>query len=406
MAVRKGVLCAVLLSLILGASTVLAGEGGEKLFNFNIASKVPVTFYGYVKLDAAWDDSRVSVGNFARWVENEGTNRNDEEFNMTANQTRLGLKIGGEDVGGMKPSARVEIDFYGVAAAENKPGVLLRHAYAKLDWEELDLSLIAGQTSDLISPLFAPTVNYTVGWWQGNIGYRRPQLRLTKGFSIDTDVLTRIELATALTRNIGHAGDFDPGDSGEDSGLPGVQWRIGTTWKILTDKPTKLGFYGSFHQEEYDVAADNTDEDLDSDMIGIDLTLPLLDWLDLKGEWFKGRNLDTFLGGVGQGAIVNAAGRAHEVSTEGGWLALSMRPPIDFLEKFTFNAGVGIDDPDDDDVAEGARTRNFMYFFNTFYNLGGGASVGLEFMRLETQYEGDNDDGEAGRVQFTVIYKF
>ncbi len=395
----------MMLSLCLG--TAMAGEaGGGKLFNFNIGSKVPVTFYGYVKLDAAWDDSRVSVGNFARWVENEGTNRNDEEFNMTAKQTRLGLKMGGEDVGGMKPSARVEIDFYGVDAAENKPGVLLRHAYAKLEWEEFDFSVIAGQTSDVISPLFAPTVNYTVGWWQGNIGYRRPQLRFTKGFGVDTDVLTRVELAAALTRNIGHAGPFDPGDSGEDSGLPGVQWRVGTTWKLLTDKPTKLGIFGSFHQEEYDITADNTDEDVDSDMIGIDLTLPLLDWLDLKAEWFKGRDLDTFLGGIGQGAIVTAAGQAHEVSTEGGWLSLTMRPPVDFLEKFTFNAGVGIDDPEDGDVAENARTRNFMYFFNTFYSLGGGASVGLEFMRIETQYEGENDDGEAGRVQFTVIYKF
>lgn len=396
-----------MLGLAMVAGGALAGEGGEKLFN--IGSRVPVTFYGYVKLDAAWDDSRTSVGNFARWAESEATNRNDEEFNMTAKQTRLGLKLGGEDVGGMKPSGRVEIDFYGTDNnGENKPGVMLRHAYAKLDWAEYDFSVIAGQTSDVVSPLVLPTINYTAGWWQGNIGYRRPQLRLTKGFAIETDLLTRIELAGALTRNIGHAGPFDPGDSGEDSGLPGLQWRVATTWKLLTERPTVLGVFGSCHQEEYDITADNTDEDVDSDMIGLDLTLPLLDWLDLKAEWFRGRNLDTFLGGVGQGVTVDATtGRGREITSEGGWLSLTLRDlPVDFLQKFTFNAGVGIDDPDDEDVSDGARTRNFNYFVNTWYNVGGGVSIGLEFMRLETQYEGENDDGEAGRVQFSVVYKF
>ncbi|MHC4061247.1 MAG: hypothetical protein ACYSR6_06515 [Planctomycetota bacterium] len=56
-------------------------------------SNLDIQLYGYVKLDAAYDTSRVDTGNFARWVESETTNKDDDQFNMTANQTKLGLKI-------------------------------------------------------------------------------------------------------------------------------------------------------------------------------------------------------------------------------------------------------------------------------------------------------------------------
>src|SRR6266498_4931333 len=52
-----------------------------------LTSGLSVGLYGYVKLDAAYDSSRISAGNFARWVESEQIRRNDDEFNMTANQT-------------------------------------------------------------------------------------------------------------------------------------------------------------------------------------------------------------------------------------------------------------------------------------------------------------------------------
>src|SRR5207249_6666682 len=35
------------------------------------ASSLSMALYGYVKLDAAYDSSRISAGNFARWVESE-----------------------------------------------------------------------------------------------------------------------------------------------------------------------------------------------------------------------------------------------------------------------------------------------------------------------------------------------
>ncbi|TRZ55560.1 MAG: hypothetical protein D4S02_17615, partial [Rhodocyclaceae bacterium] len=60
--------------------------------------------YGKIKADAAFDTSRTNTGNFARWVEHESTNRDDHEMNITANETRLGLKFKGPDVGEAKTS--------------------------------------------------------------------------------------------------------------------------------------------------------------------------------------------------------------------------------------------------------------------------------------------------------------
>ncbi len=406
MTLLRGGLCSLVLALVVGSGLAVAGtatapvDGGGRLFNME--SSVPVTLYGHVKLDAAYQDSRLNADNFADYVlsESPATTEDDDEFQMTANQTRLGLNLGGLEAGSIKVSGKVEVDFFGDAAATNKPKLLLRQAYLQLDWEEYDLSLRAGQTSDLVSPLMPSTLNYCVMRWQGNAGCRRPQIRLTKGFNLEGAV-ERVEIAVAATRNIGPA-SVEHDDSGEDSGTPGLQARLGVKFKLLTEKSTVLGISGSLHSEEYDTAVDDENTDYDSNMVCVDLTLPLLDWLTLKGEFYKGENVSTFLVGVGQG--VNVAGDT-EIESAGGWIAATITPP-GAMEDWTFNIGYGVDDPAQDDLAGGNISRNVAIFGNAIYNLGGGVSMGLEVMNLETEYNGADDDGDAVRVQLSVIYKF
>ena len=91
------------------------------------------------------------------------------------------MKVFAPDIGDLKVMGRFEFDFYNPVTTgtnENKSTPQMRHAYGQVtgtDW-----SLLFGQTSDLISPLFPNTLNYTVGWFGGNMGYRHPQLRVTK----------------------------------------------------------------------------------------------------------------------------------------------------------------------------------------------------------------------------------
>ena len=385
------VLCAALaLSLV----WVSSGQAQER---FSLWSSVDVQFYGFIKLDAAYDTSRTSVGNFYQWVDPDHGRQNDDQFNMTANQTRLGFNFTGPSVGAAQTTGKVEVDFYGNGVAENKAGVLLRHAYLKIAFPEDNFSILAGQTSDVISPLFPSTINYTVGWWVGNPGYRRPQIRLTKGYDLEGDA--KLELIGAVTRTIGSsASAFDPGDAGEDSGIPTVQSRVGLTLPLFGDQITSLGVSGHWGQEEYDVDPYDCYEKFDSWSLNVDLVQPINDWLTIKGEAFTGENLSTYLAGIGQG--INVA-LDDEIGSTGSWITANMTPIDDWV--FTF--GAMMDDVRANDVAAGGRTLNNAIFANAMYSINAKTQVGLEVTKLHTERR-QSGSADSIRTQLAFIYKF
>ena len=179
-------------------------EGASKLsenvqWSEFVAGKSRFKIYGFLRADAIFDDSRPGAGaNSANatlipaYILNEnpaavaglatgGNNAvnnaptaNARDFTVHPRLTRLGLDFTGpeiESLWGAKTGGKLEIDFYNLpaGAAESREFPRLRHAY---------LSLLAGQTSDLISPS-PPVVNPDfVMWGAGNLGDRRPQFRL------------------------------------------------------------------------------------------------------------------------------------------------------------------------------------------------------------------------------------
>ncbi len=373
----------------------------------SIRSSIPIDFYGYLKFDASYDSARTDAGNFARWVISESLNDNDDQFNTTANQSRFGLHFQGPDFGSAETSGRAEVDFYG-GGAENKANLMMRHAYARIDWPESELTLIAGQTADVISPLVPSTVNYPVGWWAGNIGYRRPQLQMRKGFAVSDS--TRLEFQSALSRTIGDRNPFGPGDTGEDAGFPTMQSRLAYQFPFLTDKQTILGVSGHWGEEEYDIMNTGSNRKFDTWSVNVDLTLPLLEKLALKGEYFYGENLDAYLGGIAQGIRhIDLDGNPangnefplESIASHGGWTALSLGPFGDFL----FNVGATIDSPFNDDLNPNARSQNMSIFGNTFYSVNEAIMLGLELSYWETKYR-DLDEGDSLRVQSSVMYSF
>ncbi|MGD9158926.1 MAG: DcaP family trimeric outer membrane transporter [Desulfobacteraceae bacterium] len=117
------------------------------------ANDFSVKPYGYVKLDASYDDSTVTNGNYVVLVPSEAAVENDNEFNITARQTRLGLDVTAPEYNGVKIAAKAEIDFYGDGPTphETKAEPFLRHAYLNIN--KGNLSFLAGQTWDVVSPL-------------------------------------------------------------------------------------------------------------------------------------------------------------------------------------------------------------------------------------------------------------
>ncbi|MGD0553099.1 MAG: DcaP family trimeric outer membrane transporter [Sedimentisphaerales bacterium] len=372
-----------------------------------VLSDLDLQIYGRIKVDASYDSSRMDLGDYAKWVRPDRGRNDHSQFDLTANETRLGLLIYGPNDQEFKTSGRVEMDFYG-GGTENKPVPMMRHAYLNFEWPQDKFSILAGQTSDVISPLWPDTLNYTVGWWTGNIGYRRPQIRLTKIYSIAKD--TDLKLEGAIARTMGRTNSnilaADQSDSGEDAGLPSIQGRVSLTLPSWGSKPATVGFSSHYAKESYDVnaagskiAADR--KEFDSWSLNLDVQQPVNEWLSFKGEFFTGQDLDAYLGGIGQG--VNTV-RNKEIRSKGGWAQASFGP----WGKWSFNLGVGADKVNADDLVgmTGDRRKyNQSIFGNVLYNFDKNAQIGFELSQWHTEYV-DLGDADSVRAQTSFIYKF
>ena len=375
-----------------------AAGRSSKPKGFNLWSTVDVQLYGKIKMDAAYDSGRTNSGNFARWVNPGEKRRGDGQFNATANETRLGLKFTGPTTDDLKTSGLVEIDFYNANASETSAEPRMRHAYMNLEWPKRRLSVLAGQTWDVISPLNPSVLNYTVQWWGGNIGMRRPQVRVTKGLSLNDD--TDLTLQGALLRTAGHNSGFDPGDTGEDAGFPSGQARAAVTFPLFGKKKATVGVSGHYGQEEYDRDAAGSNIDVYSWSGNVDANIPLNKWLTIKAEAFTGQNLDAYAGSIGQGINVNG-NAVSELKSSGGWFAASFGP----WDKWCFNIGAGAERITGGITVDGTRESNGSVFGNVIYKFNDHASVGLELSNWHTEYKGDSDGNDI-RVQSAFIYKF
>jgi hypothetical protein len=244
--------------------------------------------------------------------------------------------------------------------------------------------------------LVPTTINYPVAWWAGNIGYRRPQLRLTK--TVKTGETSSVSLAAALSRSIGDDfGQLEPGDSGADSGVPTVQLAISRRFS-LSGKAAGVGISGHWGKEELRERLGDPVPEFDSWSVGLDCSLPLSSKITLKGELWTGQDLDDYLGGIGQG-INRVSGEA--IAGYGGWLAIESRPSSRSFVGF----GASIDDPDDEDLLPGSRTKNGSLWANYLYNLRSYLRTGVEISHWATDYLERQDDS-ALRLQGTLIYSF
>lgn len=347
----------------------------QLVYQLHAAEETRVTWYGNFKLDLARDSGVSSNGNFILYVKPGAT----ATLNLTARQTRLGANI---ERGKMK--GRVEFDFYG-ESPENKNTLMLRHAYITVPAGPLMLE--AGQGSDLISPLVPATLNYTVAWGAGNIGYRRPKVKLYQQTS-------RFYWGAAVARNISADLDGDKLADGETSGKPALQGRLG-----LSASPAgkKLGLGASAHYG-WNTCPPPADRKYNNWSVGGDLKLALSAELILLAEAYTGSNLGQYAG-----AIYNTD-RVEGLRSSGGWAnaQYQLAAPL-FL-----SAGGGLDQVRRTDL-EGvnqARATNAFVFVNAQYELLPGYKLGLEVSNWKTEYLNPKITQRDTRLQWSMQGSF
>lgn len=335
-------------------------------------SELTIHPYGYFKFDMSYDSNLMSAGNFARWAL-----PNDSEAipttNITAKESRFGISLTKGDISG-----KVEIDFYGSPSVENKGRLMLRKAYAEARLK--NFTIRAGQDSDVISPLVPSTINYPVAWWAGNIGYRRPMLKLFGN-------LNSIDLTVALARNIGGDLNNDGIDDGSAAVFPEFQGRVAFT--LL--KKYKVGFSG--HYAQLDTLG--SDGKYETWSANLDLNLKITPTISFSGEAFTGLNTASKLGGIANASSFNG------ITTQGGWINLKVKPN----KKISISTGLSMDDPYDCDLNDGARSKITMVFANIYQDILEGFLVGVEISHWSTEYK-NMDTATAMRGQLAFLYKF
>ncbi len=153
-------------------------------------SKFGIKFTGFVKSDIYYD-SRQGVsareGHFYLYPMNESLDVNGVDingkstFNMLSIQTRLTGVITGPDAFGAKTSALIEGAFFGHTAPDIN-GFRLRHAFAKLTWDNTELLVGQFWHAMFITDCFPGTVSFNTGAPFQPFS-RNPQIRFTQKFN-------------------------------------------------------------------------------------------------------------------------------------------------------------------------------------------------------------------------------
>ena len=124
----------------------------------------------------------------------------------------------------------------------------------------------------------------------------------------------------------------------------------------------------------------------------------LTELLDQLAEY--GKALDGYRGGVWQSIKIDGA-QVSTIRSLGGFLNLMYTPE----PKWRFVAGVGVDDPKDEDfLGQQGRYRNSTIFANAMYSLYPGGWIGLEIDRMDTDYR--DNSAHNNRIQLAIIQKF
>lgn len=373
----------------------------------SVASTVPAAepdygfkFGGYFKTDAIYDNARISPGDYRIYVPAYGEEKNNE-FYLSIKETRLAFDFWWDEED-FKTTAKLEFDLYGLSAAHNKAQMMVRHAYVRMTGE--NWAFLAGQTWDIISPLNPGTVNYSVLWGQGNIGYRRPQLRFTA--SAVPAEKTSLRFDAGVTRNIGLDLDDDGINDGADAGFPTLQGRLGLDAPLLDAGKIGIGVSGHYGSSTW---GPEDSLSVDSWSANVDLIVQPTAKFALLGEFFTGENLGQYLGGALQS--VNPVG--DPLPSMGGWGMVRIIP----TGRVILNFGYGFDDPDDeewivpdDGEAYTLRDMNSEFFGNLMYGITDNVQAMFEIAWMNTEYltrtfGGDPLTDEFDALRFQVAVK-
>ncbi len=372
-----------------------------------------ISIYGILRMDMYYGTARFNHDQFTYYAlspdasQTPAVNEEHNWIDITPRLSRLGIKIDRETLpfwGSAKASGVLEFDFQNRATSEvsgleseSRELPRLRHAYVKIT--SGGFSILGGQTWDLISPLWPSANADGMMWNSGNLGDRRPQIRLGWETLIGDEAGFNIAVAAARTGAIDRKnldGASDSMRDGDDSGRPMVQGRIGLA-KLL-GRHVDVGVWGHYGWERTEtIIAGRTRFHTSS--VGADLKVKILDELAFAGEIWYGKNLSDLRGGIDQGVDVTTG---REIIARGGWAELVAQ----LATSYSVAVGVGVDDVNDGSLSLATqRDHNIAPYLWNRVDFGGGITMGAEAIFWATDYV-NLETGRANRYSLFITYSF
>jgi hypothetical protein len=354
-----------------------------------IAGESRFKFYGLLRLDIIRDSARPDNSQKPFFTLPAADFR-ASQFTLHPRLTRLGADFSTEQAsaGDSPPiTGKFEIDFQN-GGLESRQVLRIRHAYLKINRKHI--SVLAGQTWDMISPLNPTVNNDTLMWNAGNLGDRRPQLRFETGTETGRG---RLDLAGGIALGgATDAADLD-GDGfrdAESSGRPNFQSRLG----YRRGSTLNVGVWG---HRGWQRAVLSRPVLFPAHVFGADFDVTLNPRLRLSGEAWKGSNLSDIRGGVGQGLNKD---RRIPIRSEGGWLELGMN--VQTWNRMAI--GYSLDDPINRDLSGGIERNRAWYWAHRFF-LAHGLELGLDYIYWSTDFQ-KKPSGLNHRTNFFMQYRF
>lgn len=371
--------------------TLKAGKDKEA-----IKSKFPIDLYGFIAAQLFWGGAQTQLyttGTGSIVAQSMVSDRtlvpnDDAWFGATPQNTRLGLNWTGSKVSEkLTLGGKLEIDFLNPGGGAS-PRPRIRLCYLDLSGE--NWMLRAGQDWDVFSPLNTRSLSLAGNlWFQGNLGFRRPQLRFTyqvpfadvNAFIFTAAVNNPSNLDTTIT-------------NGNTSSVPYGEASIQYTRKMKagTLVAAASGIYGTQR---------NTGTWDKVWGIAGSLSVPFHKFLQLDGEFQYGKNLGDFL---------TYAGTTREIRSISAWAEISSR----WHEMLETNAGYGIDNLQTSKVTfhntsaalmTNGINRNQVIFANFKFFPVKPFYIGVEYNNMRTQYRGSGTS-TANIVFSNLVFTF
>lgn len=378
------------------------------------ASKYRVRLSGIVLLNTAATSGGVDNLDIPQFAQSSLYPGTSNSFSGSLRQSQIGLDAFGPEIAGARTSANIRFDFAG-GFPQSPNGtsfgiVRLRTGTIRFDWS--DTSLIAGQDTLFFSPLTPTTLSslaIPALSYSGNLWSWTPQVRVEHRLTLSetSHLLLQAGILDSTTGDIADNNSRYP-SAGELSG-PAYATRVAWTDRLF-GRDLTLGIAGAYQRQNWGYHR-NVDG-----WVGVtDATLPLTSFLDFTAEFYRGRAVGGFGGGIGQsillsGPINNYATQISGLDSLGGWLQLKIKPAA----KFEVNLAYGQDNPYAGELRSHpgssyyygySFSRNRSPFANIIYRFRSDVLFSLQYQRFQTDTL-DAGSNSANQVTMSLGYLF